>query len=152
MALSALMTRSPGFCSFDAGGVARWRSFFASGRSVLPETIARDPCTFGQRRQLEPGDLRIAARPPDKGAEAAVGAADHVLLADDVGEAFETLRHEARVLDMIGQGVDDAGNEADAVRNLDAFPNLPFVLVTRIGGFRVDEPGLRLQHRRDDVL
>src|ERR1043165_3305036 len=119
MALSALMTRSPRFLHAMRAALPGKRRCFQR-RSVLPETIARNPRTLGQCRELEPGDLRIAARPPEKGAEAAVGPADHVLLADDIGEALETLRHEARVLDMIGQGVDDAGNEADAVRNLDA--------------------------------
>src|ERR1700740_381301 len=104
------MARSPG--SFDARRAAlpafgKRRCF--QKRSVLPETVARDPRPFGERRKLEPGDLRIAAGPADKRAEAAVGAADHVLLADNVGEALEALRDQTWVLDVVGQRVDDAG-------------------------------------------
>src|SRR5262245_7396203 len=119
---------------------------------MLPQPVRGEARALRQRLELEPGRLGVASRPAHEGAEAAVGAADHVLPAGDPGERLQPLRHQPRMLDVIGQGIDDAGDQRLAVGNADAFPHLPFMGVARIGGLEIDEAGIGLEHGIDDVL
>src|SRR5205823_4063156 len=61
--------------------------------------------------------------------EAAVGAGDDVLAAEEVGEADDALLDELRVLDDIVRVADAAGDQDLAVRELDVLPHLPLPLV-----------------------
>src|SRR5262245_6059564 len=112
---------------------------------MRPETVRRDARALRQRLELEPGRLRVASRPAHEGAEAAVGAADDILLAGDAGEGFEPLCNKPWMLDVIGERIDDARDQRLAVGNADLFPHLPLVRVTRIGGLEIDEAGIGLQ-------
>ena len=64
-----------------------------------------------QRAELEIGDLRIDLAVAGRGAEAAIGAGDHLVAADDLGQPHDALRHQIGMLDIIGGGVDDAGQQ-----------------------------------------
>src|ERR1700693_3521507 len=55
------------------------------------------------------------------------------------------------MLDVVGYRVDDAGNQRLSVRQLHFLPNFPFMLVTRVSGFHVDERRVDLQDRLDDL-
>src|SRR5262245_57341826 len=100
--------------------------------ALFPESLRGNPGTIRQRLELEPGHLRIATRPADEGAEAAVSPCDHVLPADDAREGLDALRDEARMLDVIGERVDHARDQGFAVRNLGLLPDLPLVGVARV--------------------
>ena len=53
----------------------------------LPKLLARDPRTFDQRLELRPDDRRMHLVRSGERGKAAVGAGDHALAADHVGEA-----------------------------------------------------------------
>src|SRR5262245_49733535 len=68
---------------------------------VFPEFVGSNARALGHRLELQPRNLGVAARPTDERAEAAVGAGDHVFLADDVSEFFQALGDEPRVFDVV---------------------------------------------------
>ena len=70
-----------------------------------------------------------------EGAKTAVGGRYHAVAADDVGEAFDTLRHQFWVFDEVGRCVKHAKHQDFVDRNFGAAPNCPFVLMAWIGGF-----------------
>src|SRR5882757_6059315 len=90
----------------------------SGGRTAAPQFGTGYSGTFRQRTQLGPHDRGV--HPLGKGAlrEAAVGAAQHILAADDLGEPNEALRHQLGMLDDVGGVADDAGNELLAGRQL----------------------------------
>src|SRR5882672_498947 len=67
----------------------------------LPELARREGGSFSQRPQLGPLDRRV--HPADVRAlgEAAVGAAHHVLAADDTSEPGKALRHQFGMFDNV---------------------------------------------------
>src|SRR5689334_24926920 len=92
--------------------------------------------TPGQRLQLGPGDLGMAAP-----AEAAIGPCHHALRPDKTDEAAYSLSHQFRVLDAVGRVRNHAGNEDLALRQLHVLPDRIFVLVPCIR--RLDQLALR---------
>src|SRR5262245_25583369 len=86
-----------------------------SARRSSPEPTGRDLRTLAKGPELQPRDPGIDSRIADESAEAAIGAGDHVLLADDLRILLEALRHEPRMLDDVGEGVDHAGDQRLAV-------------------------------------
>ena len=108
---------------------------------------------FDQRAELAVGDLRIhPARVADKGRETAIGAGEHPLASDDVGELADALRHQFRVLDVVGAGVDHAGDQHLVVRQFGIAPHRPFMGMPRVGGLERDRLRLSLQDDRQDLL
>jgi len=65
--------------------------------------------------------------------ESAIGAAEHIVAADDLGQPDQALGDQLRVLDNVGGVADDAGDEFATGRQLDVLPDRPFVLVARVG-------------------
>ena len=65
-------------------------------RSLTPEALRGKPSPLHEGGELGPGDLGVG----HPRAEAAVRPRDHVLTADDLGEAHEPLGNELRMLDM----------------------------------------------------
>jgi hypothetical protein len=86
----------------------------------VARAVIRPPGAFLERRELGPGDLRVHGAEAREGAEAAVRAGHHPVLAEDLGEPLEALAHEVRVLDEVGGRVHHAGNEDLVVRHLPA--------------------------------
>ena len=66
-----------------------------------PEGFRCEAGAFGERAQLGPGEVGM-----NPAAEAAIGAGDDVLAADDLGIAQDAVGDELRVLDEVG-GVAD---------------------------------------------
>src|SRR6516165_2547779 len=91
-----------------------------------------DVRAIAQCAQLLPGDRRVDLAVAGKRTEAAVGAGDHALDADDGSEALDALCDELGVLDVIGAGVDEARREYLVLGNLRLGPDLPLVLVARV--------------------
>src|SRR5437660_8295910 len=106
------------------GGYA-WRS----GISWLsPEGGRRQTSAFSHGVQLGPDNLRFdLIRRPGKGTKAAISPGNDVLLAHDLGIAYQPLRHQLRVLDKVGGGVQHAGDEDLLFRQLDVPEHGPFV-------------------------
>ena len=129
----------------EGARMASERLWSPSGTATM---LARPRGALDQRAELELGDLRIDLAVAGEGAEAAVGAGDDALAADHVGEAHDALRHQFGMLDIVGAGVDHAGQQDLVVRQLDVLPHRPFVLVARIGG--LDRERLRV-HAEDDA-
>ena len=124
--------------------------------------ITPGACRAITRRQAaRPSSEALQLRPHDGGmhplreralGEAAIGAAHHVLAADDFGQPHDPLGHQLRMLDDVGGVADDAGDQLLAGRQLDALPHRPFVLVARIGLLDAVGADLHLQQQIDDVL
>jgi len=85
------------------------------------------------------------------GREAAVRARDNVLPADEVGVLHDALGHQLRMLHELGHGIDDAGHEDLALRQLDVLPDGPFVAVARVRRLHAVALRLDLQDEIDDV-
>src|SRR5437867_3552596 len=87
---------------------------------LFPELLRRQPRALGHRLELGPGDLGLDLidRPGER-RHAAVGAGDHALAPDDLRVADDPLRHQLRVLDEVGRGVEHAGDDQTVVRQLD---------------------------------
>jgi hypothetical protein len=61
---------------------------------------------------------------------------------DQVGEAQDAIANQLRVLDDIGSVTDNAGKDQLAVRQFDALPHFPFVLVGDIASLERIRPGV----------
>jgi len=65
--------------------------------------------------------------------EAAVGAGDDAFASEEPGYSEGCAGRRTRVLNVIGGGAEDAGNENFAVREVLRFPDFEFVLVAGVG-------------------
>src|SRR5579872_458250 len=124
----------------------RRRSTTSGG--AAPETFAREPRPRSERLKLHPAERRKHRAEAGKGPESAVASRDDSVFSDDRAVALDTLRHHLRVLDIVGVRADHTGNENLVRRQLDALPDLPLVLVTRIGTFDEERHRLGLEHDR----
>src|ERR1700722_11447758 len=79
---------------------------------------------------------------PHKCRETAVGAGDHALAADDIGELADALSDEFRMLDVVRAGVYHAGDQNLVVRNTGIAPDRPLMRMPRI--CRLERNRLRL--------
>ena len=68
------------------------------------------------------------------------------------GEPHDALGDEFRMLDHVGGVADDAGDEHFVLRQLDVFPDPPFVLVARIGAFDDEGADIHAEDEIDDVF
>jgi len=68
----------------------------------------------------------------DPGAETAIGAGQHILAADQIGVAHQTLGDQIRMLDKIGAVADNAGDERGAFRELYFLEYSPLLLVAGV--------------------
>lgn len=67
------------------------------------------------------------------GAEAAICPRDHVLPSNHTRVLQQALGYQLRMLDEVTGVSHDSGKQNFASRQLDVLPNLPFVIVARIG-------------------
>jgi hypothetical protein len=102
----------------------------------LPQVTAREARPFGERGEFCPDHRSMDFRGGGRAGKAAIGAGDHVLPADHARKAYNPLCDELRMLNQIGGVRDDPRDQQLPFRQLDAFPDPPLVLVTRIGGFK----------------
>src|ERR1700704_141166 len=93
-------------------------------------------------RELRPRHQRFEFGPHDRGVnpaierplrKAAIGARNYVFTADGLGKTYDTLCNKLRMFHHIGGMADDAWNERLAGGQFHILPDLPFVLVSRIG-------------------
>ena len=117
-----------------------------------PQLARRQAGPLAERGKLHPHDLGVDLDAAGKGAEAAVGAGDDVLAADHLGVLHDAVGDELRMLDEVRGGIDHAGDDGLAVRQLDVLPHLPLVAVARIGAGERHRHRLGLQDDVDDVL
>src|SRR6516165_5391905 len=85
-------------------------------RLTRPKLSAGNARAIDQRRELGPGDVGMHFVARARCAEAAIGAGDDALAADDAGEAQDALRHQFRMLDEMNAVRHHAGDETLAVR------------------------------------
>ena len=88
----------------------------------------------------------------DAAAEAAIGAGDDVLAADDRGVAQDAVGDQLRVLDEVGGMADDTRHQHLTRRQSGVLPHPPFMLVPHIGGLEGIGLRLHLEDEIDDVL
>src|SRR3954468_9586715 len=83
--------------------------------------------------------------------KAAIGPCHDVLAPKHACKSLDALRYQLRMFHNIGGVADDARNQYASGWQLDVLPDLPFMLVPRIG--RLDHIGARphLQDEIDDV-
>ena len=91
-----------------------------------------------ERLELRPAELRVDPR-----SHPAVGARDHVLSPDALGEADDPLGDELGMLDQVRRVRDDAGGELLAVGQLHGLPEAVLVLVADVG--RLDRVDARVR-------
>ena len=101
--------------------------------------MACDPGAFDHCFQLRPHDSGMNAPVELFLGKAAIGAGNDVLAAHQASEAQDALGYELGVLHDVCAVADDSWGQNLAVRQLDVFPDAPFVFVARIGG--LDEVG-----------
>jgi hypothetical protein len=105
-----------------------------------------------QGLELGPDDGGMHAWRKGPLGESAVSAHQYIFSPDQAGIGHEAPGDQFGVLDDLGCIGDHAWDEERAVRELDLFPHLPFVLMTRIGGFHSVGARAHLQHDIDNVL
>src|SRR5258708_34825872 len=105
----------------------------ATSMALPPQLPAREPRAFHQRLELRPHDAGVDPAVHRTLGEAAVGAGDDVLAADQAGEPHDPVAHQFGVLDGVGGMADDARPQYFAGRQLDLLPYPPAVLVARVG-------------------
>src|SRR4051812_23861513 len=134
--------------AFSPGGAfSRWPL-----RSPRPKVRAGKAGAFDQRFELRPHDLRMHAGKVGHLREAAVRACDHVLAPDEAGQPDDALGDEFGMLDDVGGVADHAGNQHRILRQLELFPQSPFMLVPRIGELDRVSARAYLQHEVGDIL
>src|SRR5207342_777071 len=99
-----------------------------------------------------PHDLGVDLDAAGKGTEAAVGAGNDVFAADRLGVLHDTVGNQLRMLDEVRGGVDHAGDDGLAVRQLDVLPHLPLMTVARIGAGERHRLRFRFEDDVDDVF
>src|SRR5262245_46375020 len=104
-----------------------------AARRLTPQLLARKPRALGERFELRPHDRGMDPAMERALREAAVGAGDDVLTADELAEPHDPLGDERGMLDHISGVTDDARNEHLPLWQLDVLPHHPFMLVARIG-------------------
>src|SRR5262249_25044188 len=132
-ALSWLNASSPP-STIPASCVGRPSSASKRTPTDLEEFPGGDARALGHRGHLRPHHLRRDRRLPDRRAESAVAAGDHVLAPDQLRVTGNALRDEIRMLDEVRLRLDDAGDQELAFGKLDGLEELPLVRVTRIRG------------------
>src|SRR5882724_6425096 len=96
---------------------------------ATPEPAGRQARAFGQCLELGPDELAV-----QPAAEAAVGAGDDILAADQVGKAQNALRDQLRMFDDVGGMTDNPRDENLAFREFYLLPHPPLVFMARVGG------------------
>ena len=97
-----------------------------------PQALGGEPRSLDERLELGPHHRGVLALEQGPLGEAAVGAGDDALAADEAGEVHEALGHGLGVLDH-GRGVgDDAGDEHLALGQADVLPDAPLVGVAGV--------------------
>ncbi len=87
----------------------------------------------------------------DPRSDAAIGAALDILHADQIGELDQPFGDQFGMLHQIGGVTDDAGNQDLAVRQLQVFPDAPFMAVAHIAGLERIGLAVQLQHQVREV-
>ena len=87
----------------------------------------------------------------DARAHSAVGARDHVLPPDPLGEADDPLGDELGVFDQVRRVGDDARRELLPFRQLYVLPEVVLVLVAHIRGLDRVDARVHLEHQVDDL-
>jgi len=116
-----------------------------------PEFLRRQPRALGQRCEFGPDQAWMDGRRFGKSRKPAIDARNHVFPTDQLCKAHDPISHDLWVLDVIGCGVDHAGNHNLAFRQLHGLENMPFMLVAGIGSFERKGRGTARQHQIDDV-
>src|ERR1700751_4512680 len=95
---------------------------------LSPKLLRGEAGAFGKAAQFGPGEVGM-----DPAAEAAIGAGDDVLAADDLGVAQDAVGDQLRVLDEVRGMADDTRHQHLARRQFGVLPYPPFMLVPHIG-------------------
>ena len=111
---------------------------------------AREPRSLDERLQLGPHDRGVDTTVERALGEAAIGAREDVLAANEAADAHEPFGHELGVLDDVGRMADHAGGDSLALWKAHRFPHAPLVLVPRVGAFNQVSSRAHFQDKVDD--
>src|SRR5262249_39743138 len=111
----------------------------------------RDARALDQRGELRPRNIRMHLIAGARGAEAAVGPGDDALAPDHVGETFDALRHQLRMLDQMHAVRDHAWDQELVVGQCDLAPERPFVFVAWVRRLDDTSAGVDLQQQVDEM-
>src|SRR5215831_6716058 len=98
-----------------------------------PELLRGQARALGHHGDLGPSDLGLHKIGAPEGGEAAVASGHHPLAPDDLRVAHEALRHQLRVLDEVGGGVEHAGDDNLVVGQTHLAEHHPLVLMPAVG-------------------
>src|SRR5215510_3325256 len=116
-----------------------------------PKLLRGEARALGHHGDLSPGDLGLHEIGAAKGGEAAVAPRDHPLAPDDLRIAHEALRHQLRMLDEVGGGVEHTGNDHLVVGQAHFAEYDPLVLVPAVGALEGEPLRPCLEHGADDL-
>jgi hypothetical protein len=120
--------------------------------SPTPQLPAGDLGAFGERGEFDPDHAGMHLAGRREAGEAAIGAGDDILAADDPRETADPFGDQFFMLDDVRGVGDDAGDQHLALGQLHMLPDAPFVLVARIGRLKGIGAGIDAEQRLDDVL
>src|SRR3984885_4392968 len=105
-----MRTRRPGAGS-RTNGIRFSEKDHAPAAHLRPKVLARESRALHEGAELEPRHLGMNGAKTHKCSEAAIGAGDNALAADETGVALDPLGDEFRMLEHIRLGVDNARDD-----------------------------------------
>src|SRR5262249_39142910 len=120
--------------------------------SLLPELVARKPGSFAECFQLCPHNRGMHAAIERPLRKTAIGAGNDVLASNNSCKPHDAPSDQFRMFHHIGGVADNPWDEYLAAAEPGIFPDLPFVLVARIGALDHVGANLHFQDEVDDVL
>jgi len=96
-----------------------------------PELLGRHSCAFSHRLEFRPTYLGMT----DSRSDAAVGPGHDILTAHDLGVAHQAISDGLRMFDEVAVMSHDSRNQYLSVRQLDVFPDAPFMFMAGIRRF-----------------
>src|ERR1019366_2495982 len=98
--------------------------------------------------QVSPGDFAQSGG----GLEAAVGPRHHAArITDRIGGALEAVSDNLAVFDVVGLGIDDAGDQAHVIGKREFLEAAIFVLMARVGGFQNESADVGAVEQRQNL-
>src|SRR3954449_8231801 len=153
-ATAATSARPPRACSPRCRGRAGSPAQADDRRDLQARPRGGELRALGHRGQLGPADGGVDRAEAGPRPEAAVGARDDAVGADDLDEVAQALGDEGGVLDVVGRRVEHAGDEDLVFGDLVGVgaPDRPLVRVAWVGGLELQRRGLQAHDVVEDLL
>src|SRR5262245_40280035 len=113
----------------------------------------RESRSVPESTELRPHHIRSDTPPPCRGVEAAIVRGEHSgSVSDHSNDPFDSIRYHLRVLDNVGQRVDNAGHQNLSGLQRKLLEAAEFMRVTRAGERQIQSADVRSLNDRQDIL